>query len=209
LVITPLSHLAVALNRRDEVPNVELAEQIAAKGDRVAVQVLVDALASKHKGVPEDSIKALYEIGMRRPTLLVRHLDAFVPHLRSKNGRMVWGAMHAIHQVARIQPSIVEPYLPRILKIADGDSVIARDHAVGILIAVASDECHQSVAFALLDLLDRSPDNQFPSYAEKGAKVLARADINGFREVLVRRLALMPPSTKAKRVAAVLKKLSA
>ena len=83
--MTILNKLASALDRSDEVPNQILAKEIAASGDKAAVQELVDNLANKNKDIQSDCIKALYEIGERKPTLIAGYRQTFAKLLDSKN----------------------------------------------------------------------------------------------------------------------------
>ncbi len=55
-----IQKLASSLNRRDEVPNQELAKQIAGKNDKKAVKELIDNLANKSRDIENDCIKVLY-----------------------------------------------------------------------------------------------------------------------------------------------------
>ena len=73
-----ISKLASSLNRRDEIPNQELAKQIAAKKDKNAVQELVDHLNNKSKDIQNDCIKVLYEIGAINPALIASYSKEFL-----------------------------------------------------------------------------------------------------------------------------------
>lgn len=65
--------LAISLNRRDEVPNQELAAEVVARGDTAAVTELVVNLSNKNKAIRYDCIKVLYEIGYAEPKLIAGH----------------------------------------------------------------------------------------------------------------------------------------
>src|SRR5262245_35715485 len=99
-----IDKLAISLNRRDEVPNQELAQKIVAIGDQSAVKELIDNLASKNKGIQHDCIKVLYEIGERKPDLIATYHKEFGSLLESKDNRLVWGAMTALHMIALNEP---------------------------------------------------------------------------------------------------------
>jgi len=58
-----LDKLACALGRRDEVPNQELARELAANCDAEGIRELVGGLQSRDTCVRSDCIKALYEVG--------------------------------------------------------------------------------------------------------------------------------------------------
>lgn len=93
--MSTLDRLASALGRSDERPNVELAEELAAKPDNGAVAELVAALSGPPT-VSNDAVKVLYELGARRPELVAPHIEAFLALLGSTNNRNVWGALQAI-----------------------------------------------------------------------------------------------------------------
>jgi len=130
--VTVLDKLATALNRRDEVPNQELAQKIVEAGDHNAVKELVDNLIQKDKNISSDCIKVLYEIGYRRPELIAKYYNEFGKLLDSKHNRLVWVAMTALDTVVVKEPKGVYSMLARILATADKGSVITKDHAVGM-----------------------------------------------------------------------------
>jgi len=53
--------------RRDDIPNQELAEEIAATRNEPAVREIVARLEDRDKAIQSDCIKVLYEIGYRAP----------------------------------------------------------------------------------------------------------------------------------------------
>ncbi|MCB0545469.1 MAG: hypothetical protein KDC70_18225, partial [Saprospiraceae bacterium] len=57
-----LDKLSTSLNRRDEVPNQELAKKILKTKDKKAIKELAENLENKNKGIQSDCIKVLYEI---------------------------------------------------------------------------------------------------------------------------------------------------
>ena len=83
-----LNKLASALDRRDELPNEELAKQIADKNDNEAVKELVANLSNKRKDIQNDCIKVLYEIGERKPALIAAYAKEFIDLLASRNNRL-------------------------------------------------------------------------------------------------------------------------
>ncbi|MEA3014675.1 MAG: hypothetical protein QOD42_3220 [Sphingomonadales bacterium] len=88
-----LDRLASALGRRDELPNVALAQELAASEDRAGIFMLADALTSGSRPVRGDAIKALYELGALRLDLLRPHVGALLAALDASDNRLVWGAM--------------------------------------------------------------------------------------------------------------------
>jgi hypothetical protein len=203
-----LDKLATALNRRDEVPNQELAQNIVAANDKSAVKELVENLNHKDKNIQSDCIKVLYEIGERRPELIAKYYKEFARLLESNNNRLVWGAMTALDYIATKEPKGVYGLLPRILAIADEGSVITKDHAVGILVKLASLKPYADDCVALLmEQLIKSPNNQFPMYVEKTLAVIAEKDKQRFQGIMTKRMPGLERESQKKRVMKVLKKI--
>jgi hypothetical protein len=82
--------LATSLGRRDEVPNQELARDVAAREDKAAIKELVENLSHKSKDIQNDCIKVLYEVGYEKPKLIAPYLKDFLALLGSKNNRLQW-----------------------------------------------------------------------------------------------------------------------
>jgi hypothetical protein len=203
-----LNKLATALNRRDEVPNQELAEKIVRANDRAAVKELVENLANKDKRVQSDCIKVLYEIGYRRPALIAPYYREFGKLLDSKTNRLVWGAMTALDSITLQEPKGVYSLLGRILDVADRGSVITRDHAVGILVKLGTLKQHADKCVPLvLEQLLACPNNQLPMYAEMSLPLVNEKNKAALQKVLTRRMDGLEKESQKKRVAKVLKRL--
>ena len=205
-----LHQLATALGRRDEVPNQELARCIVRERDAAAVQELVENLWHNNKAIPSDCIKVLYEIGAANPDLIANYYNEFGKLLESKNNRLVWGAMMALDTIVLKQPKGVHRLLSKILKTADSSgSVIARDHAVGILAKLATLKPYRRDSIALLlEQLMSCPNNQFAMYVEMSAPVIDAENKERFRQLIEKRSAELERESAKKRVAKVLKKLT-
>ena len=207
--MTVISKLAYSLNRRDEVPNQELAKQIVAENDKNAIKELVENLHNKNKNIQNDCIKVLYEIGERKPVLIAEYAKDFVALLDNKNNRLQWGAMTAINTITLENPEVVHSSLKKIIAAADSGSIITKDYAVNILISLCSLKPYAGEAFSLLlEQLANSPVNQLPMYAEKALPVITDKNKAPFIKVLSSRLSDIEKDTKRKRVEKVIKKLS-
>ena len=203
-----INELATTLGRRDEVPNRELAKKIAAKKDKKAVAELTDNLANKNKDIQSDCIKVLYEIGVIDASLIAPHHETFARILNSKNNRLVWGAMTALDAIASVAPKEIYANLSTIMEASDKGSVIAKDHAIGILIKLAAHKPYADDATTLqLDQLKQSAPNQLPMYAENAFAVMSDKYLSQFKEILTSRLDDMEKESKRKRVEKVLKKI--
>ena len=201
--------LATSLNRRDEVANQELAEEVLKHRDTAAVAELVENLANKNKGVRNDCIKVLYEIGYAEPGLIAGHWQAFLPLLTSKDNRLQWGAMYALGCIAKVRPDDLFSNISKIIDAADKGSVITRDGCVRILITLSSSDTYGEVAVShLLGQIASCPTNQLPMYAEEAMRIINAGNRERFVKVLSARLGEIEKDSKRKRVEKVIKRIS-
>jgi len=203
-----IEKLASSLNRRDEVPNQELAKQIVKKKDKAAIIELIELLSNKSKDIQSDSIKVLYEIGEQEPSLIAEYAKNFIALLDSKNNRLQWGTMTALDSITSENPKEIYKALPKIIKGANNGSVITKDHAVNILIKLCASKQYEEDAFALLvEQLLNSPTNQLPMYAEKAMPIINEKNKLLFIKTLSSRLDEIEKDTKRKRVEKVIAKV--
>jgi hypothetical protein len=206
--MTVIEKLATSLGRRDEIPNQELARDIAAREDKTAVKELVENLSHKSKDIHNDCIKVLYEIGAAKPKLIAPYLKNFLALLTSKNNRLQWGAMTALGCIAKEKPAEIFAALGKILDAADKGSVITRDHCVNILISLTSEKKYRDKTFPLLmEQFMTCPTNQLPMYAENAEPVIDADLRDKFIEILSGRLGEIEKESKRKRVEKVIKNL--
>lgn len=199
--------LATSLGRRDEVPNQELAAEVARDEDAVAIGELAASLSSKNKGIRHDCIKVLYEIGYLKPQLIADFQDQFLFLLDSKDNRMQWGAMIALGRIAGEKSEEIFASLGRIIDAAEKGSVITRDHCVNILISLAAREEYSDKTFPLLlEQLIKCPTNQLPMYAENALPAISGGNKVRFIGALARRLDEIEKESKRKRVEKVIKR---
>src|SRR5687768_17967798 len=111
-----LNRLATSLGRHDEVPNQELARDLAAKKDKKGIREIAENLWNKDKNIQADCIKVLYEVGTIEPELIADYMEDFAKLLRSKNNRLVWGGMTALAEVAKANPDAVFKCLDEVKK---------------------------------------------------------------------------------------------
>jgi hypothetical protein len=202
-----INKLASSLNRRDEVPNKELAKQIAGKNDTKAVKELIDNLNNKNKDIQNDCIKVLYEIGERKPSLIAGYAKNFIELLDNKSNRLQWGAMTAINTITPENPKVTYSAIDKIIEAANRGSVITKDHAVNILINLCSIKQYADNCFSLLiEQLLNSPTNQLPMYAEKVIPVINDKNKDRFIQALTSRLDDIEKDMKRKRVEKVIKR---
>lgn len=203
-----IDKLATSLNRRDEEPNKQLAQTIAATNDAAAVKELVALLRHKDKNIQSDVIKVLDETGALKPELVAPYTSELVKLLQHKNNRMVWGAMAALSALAPAVPAILYDNLAPILDAAAKGSVITKDQTVKILTTLAGTPAYTDDCIALLlDQLKDAPVNQLPSYAESAATIATGNYKPEMARILTQRLPEVEQEPKRKRLIKVLQKL--
>ena len=200
--------LAGALDRRDEQPNVALAEEIASARDRTAVGELVELVRSGTTRQRNDAMKVLYEIGARDPELIGGHCPVFLEALGSKTNRQVWGAMSVLDTVAELRAEQIAAELPRIIAAADRGSVIAKDRCTSLLTKLARAGYADKAVPILVERLKTAAPNQFPTYAEETASVVTPEVKPGLIETIRARLASMTQRAKRERMEKLLRKLN-
>ena len=208
--MTVLDKLASSLNRNDEMPNQELADQIVQENNKKSVKELINNLYNPDKNIQSDCIKVLYEIGERKPSLIAEYADNFIALLNENNNRLIWGAMTALDALTIENPKTVYLGLAKIIEAANKGSVITKDHAVNILIKLCSVKQYSDEAFALLiEQLKTCPTNQLPMYSENAAKIISnnsKAEV--FIKTLSSRLDRVEKESKRKRIEKVIKHLN-
>ena len=208
--MTVLDKLATSLNRNDEMPNQELAEQIVKENDKKAIKELISNLNNPDKNIQSDCIKVLYEIGERNPSLIAEYANEFIALLNKNNNRLIWGAMTALDALTIENPTTVYLGLAKIIDASNKGSVITKDHTVNILIKLCTVKQYSDEAFALLiEQLKSCPTNQLPMYSENAAKIIhnkIKAEV--FVNTLSSRLDQVEKESKRKRIEKVIKYLN-
>jgi len=185
-----LSKLACAQNRLDEVPNQELAHELVQNGDVSGIREIAENLWNKDTDIQSDCIKVLYEIGYLKPELIADYTPDFLKLLKSRENRLVWGAMLALSTVAALKADELFPHVNEIQRAMEKGSVITEDNGVGTLAAIASSraEYNQVIFPYLLNHLETCRPKSVPQHAEK-TLVAANAQNNeAFIKVLEKRL---------------------
>lgn len=203
-----IARLASSQGINSTEPNKQLAREIIATGDAAAVKVLAEHLDNKNKRLQSDCIKTLYEIGEQAPELIAPYAPMFIKLLNDKNNRMVWGGMTALSACAHLCAPQLYKVIARIMDIADKGTVITRDHAVKILVALSK---HKEYAADILPLLLEqilaAPVNQMPTYAEETATVIDDAHKPQLLDIISTRLPDIEGAAKLKRLEKLVKKL--
>jgi hypothetical protein len=195
-----IDRIAHNLGRRDEVPNQELARQLADIEDRAGIQEIAENLWHKNTNVQSDCIKVLYEVGYLKPELIAPYAGEFVKLLSSKHNRLVWGAMIALSTVATLAADELYPQREKIIKAMDKGSVITIDGGVLVLAGIASKNpaYNQELFPYLLNHLKTCRPKDVPQHAEKTMVAVDAGNKEAFIAVLEKRLEDMSPSQTAR-----------
>ncbi|MBN2119363.1 MAG: hypothetical protein JW730_22520 [Anaerolineales bacterium] len=184
-----ISRLACSLGRRDEIPNQELARDLAARKDKAGIREIAENLWNKDKNIQADCIKVLYETGYLEPKLIADYAEEFVKLLRSRNNRLAWGGMIALAEVAKVNPGAVFQHLDEIKKAKETGSVITVDNAVATLAWTASANAryNQAIFPYLLKHLSGCRPKEVPQHSEKTLPAVNSANKTDFIKVLEKR----------------------
>ena len=184
-----LNRLAHSLGRRDEVPNQELARDLAAKKDKKGIREIAENIWNKDKNIQADCIKVLYEVGAVDPKLITDFTEDFVKCLRSKNNRLAWGGMTALAEVAKADPDSVFKHLDAIKKAKETGSVITVDNAISTLAytAAANEKYNKAIFPYLLEHLSFCRPKEVPQHSEKTLPAVNASNKAAFIQVLEKR----------------------
>jgi hypothetical protein len=202
-----LEKIAYYQNRRDEVPNQELARELAQAKDAAGIREIAENLWNKEPNVQSDCLKVLYEIGYLDPSLVANYAGDFLKLTRSKNNRLVWGAMIALSTIAAFKADEIFPHVSEIQMVMDKGSVITKDNGVRILALVASksDTFSREIFPYLLHHLETCRPKDVPQHSEKTLVAVNAGNRQSFIAVLNKRIPDLRASELA-RVKKVIKK---
>jgi len=182
-----IEKIAYHLGRRDEVPNQELAKELATTRNLEGIKEIGSYLSSKNKSEASDCLKVLYEIGYIAPELIVDYKDQFIAFLNSKNNRMVWGAMIGLSGIAKVKPGEVYEFIDLILDKIETGTVITNVWGVYTLINIAKNGYYTQLKSILFSLQNECRDVDFAKRAESIIEVIEEKDRDDFIELLLLR----------------------
>ena len=200
-----LSRIAHLQNRRDEVPNQELARDLAEQKNREGIREIAENLWNKDKNIQADCIKVLYEIGYIDSTLIADYAEDFLKLLRNRNNRLIWGGMIALSTIAKLRADFIHTHLGEILKAMRAGSVITVDSAIRTLALAATKDTYRLDIFPhLLEHLRTCRPKDVPQHSEKSLPAIDAGNKGDFIAVLEKRLDDLSNS-QVKRVKKVIK----
>jgi hypothetical protein len=195
-----LHKIAFHQNRRDELPNQEVAQALAQSRNQADIQEIATNLWNAEPNVQSDCLKVLYELGYLAPELIAGYVEDFLKLLRNHNNRMVWGGMIALSTVANIKAAEIFPHFDEIVQVMKNGSVITMDNGIKTLALVASqkEEYRKSIFPYLLDHLKSCRPREVPQHAEKSLPAIKADNKSDFIRVLEKRLEEMSASQAAR-----------
>src|SRR5512135_3293474 len=208
--MSALDKIAYSLNRRDEVPNQELARKLAATKDRVGIQEIAANLWNQNKNIRSDCLKVLYEIGYIAPDLIAEYVDDFLKLLQAKDNRLIWGAMIGLATIADLRTKEIWKHIDEVIGAIECGSLITVVWGVKVLSSVgAADKkyLHKIFPFLLTQLQTCLP-RDVPLHAESISRLVGKSNRKEFIAVLESRQSAMT-SAQLSRLKKVLKKIPA
>jgi hypothetical protein len=187
--MSALERIAFFQNRRDEVPNQELAKELVRDKDLAGIQEMVANLWHADANVQSDCLKVLYEVGYLEPVLIKDYVEDFLKLLKSKNNRLVWGTMITLSTIARLKADELYPHFEEIKRVMEQGSVITRDNGVKILAGVASTnaEYRKTIFPFLVKHLETCRPKDVPQHSESIVIAVDASTKEAFLAVLEKR----------------------
>jgi len=198
--MSALNRIAFYRNRRDEVPNQELARELAEKADKEGIREIAQNLNNKNKSVQSDCLKVLYEIGYLKPDLIANYVSDFLELLKSKNNRMVWGAMIALATIADKKTCEIWANIDDVTAAVDKGSLITVVWGVKTLakVAVADPTYKQKIFPILMQQLKKCIPRDVPMHAESILQAVDSENKKEFLAALEARKGEMTPAQVAR-----------
>ena len=181
-----LDKIAFYQNRRDEVPNQQLAKALSETEDRAGIGEIARNLQNKNKNVQSDCLKVLYEIGYLKPELIADYVPDFLGLLKSKNNRMVWGAMIALATIADKKSEEIYEELNAVTDAVDQGSLITVVWGIKALAKVAATNktYKQKIFPFLMAQLKKCIPRDVPMHAESILPAIDQTNKTKFLEIL-------------------------
>lgn len=198
--MSAVDRLACKIGMSSEIPNQELARELATTADAAAVAEIAAGLHSGDKSVQSDCIKVLYELGFLRPELISGYAGDFLRLLSGRNNRLIWGAMIALATVAHLNAGVILNKIGVVYDAMNAGSVITVDNGVKTLAAVASacQEKSAPICEYLFEHLKVCRAKEVPQHAESTLPAIHSGNREAFASILKEREPDMTPSQMAR-----------
>ena len=208
--MSTVNRIAYYQNRRDEVPNQELAKELADKRDKRGVREIAQNLWHENANVRSDCLKVLYELGYLNPALIAPYVDDFLKLIQDRNNRLVWGGMIALSTIADLKADEIYAHYDDLLRVLEHGSIITIDNGVKTLAIVAakSDVYRKRIFPYLSQHLATCRPKDVPQHAEKSVVAVNATNKAEFIRTLEQRLPDLK-GTQLTRVNKVIKEAAA
>jgi hypothetical protein len=199
-----LEKVAYFQQRRDEIPNQELARELAQTRDQAGIAEITANLVNKNKNIRSDCLKVLYEIGYIDPALISYYVADFLNLLKSKDNRMVWGGMIALGTIADLCPTQIWAKVDDVIASVEHGSVITVVWGIKALARVSSANptYSQKIFPCLMQELKTCIPRDVPTHAENILIAVNRTNLTEFVSILRSRMQEFSPSqlTRIKKI---------
>ena len=204
-----LERLAVRLGRKDDQPNIDLAKEIAAEGGK-GLDEIVQGVTGADSSVAGDCIKVLYETGARKPELIAGYADVFVKLLKSRNNRLIWGAMTALSEIVLLCPDEIFHNIDIIKNAYENGSVITVDCSITVFAGLcrSRSEYEKEIFPMILNHLKSCRPKEVAQHAERAFPAVNSGNSAQFINILEERYDTLTEPQK-KRIDKLLKKIHA
>lgn len=181
-----LGKIAFYQNRRDEVPNQALANDLATRKDKSGIREIAGNLTNKNQNIRSDCLKVLYEVGYKDPELISSYADDFLALLDDRNNRMVWGAMIALGTIADLNPKPIWKEIDRIFEAIDSGSLITLVWGIRTVAKAAakSPSRIKSIMPKLLQYLRKCNARDVPTHLESMQPIVNKANRSVVEQVV-------------------------
>jgi hypothetical protein len=195
-----LDKLSTSFGIRSEIPNQELARELADKNDAAGVRELAENLWNKNANIASDCIKTLYEIGYLKPELIAPYVNDFLKIIKSKQNRLVWGGMLALSTIAALKPAEIFGQVDLVIKITKEGSVITTDNGIKTLaiVAGAKPEFNKNIFPFLIEHLQTCRSKEVPQHSESTLAAVNSGNKKLFIDTLSNRLEALTSSQTAR-----------
>jgi hypothetical protein len=187
--VSVIERITYHRGRRDEVPNQELARELARAGDADGVADIAAHLDDQNKRIASDCIKVLYEVGYIDPSIIEPYTGTFMDLLGSGHNRMVWGAMIALWTVAPTQHAVIWERVEELEDTIRKGSVITVDAGVKTLAIVAAQDDRYEARLRpfLFGILRQCQAKRLASFAEDMSVMVNDSNVDEFLSIVTAR----------------------
>jgi hypothetical protein len=198
---------AYSLGRNDEEPNIELAKELAKTKNKKGIKEIVNGLNNPKEQIANDCIKVLYEIAEIAPELISEYAGTFIQLLKSRNNRLVWGAMTALAKIVPFKSDEIFKNLDIIIKAYEKGSVITVDNSISVFaeLAKADKKYEKKVSPIIIEHLEKCRPKEVGQHAERAFICINKNNSPKYKETLLKRYKTLTDAQK-KRIDKLLKK---